>query len=71
MKPTIKQLQDTIKAKDALLKDYEVWLKLYSKGLRIYREREGKSRARIKFLTNSIAALQKDYDKLKRTRKRK
>ena len=32
MKPTIKQLQTTIKAKDALLKDYEIWIKLLEIG---------------------------------------
>ena len=69
MKPTIKQLQTTIKAKDALLKDYEVWIKVLGEAINRGRKRENRQRARIKVLNKALVALQKDYEQLKRKRK--
>ena len=69
MKPTIKQLQTTIKAKDDLLEDSILWLKLLSKEVKLNKEREGKLRARIKVLTKALVALEKDYEQLKRKKK--
>lgn len=40
MKPTIKQLQTTIKAKDALLKDYVIWIKVLGEAINRGRKRE-------------------------------
>ena len=69
MKPTIKQLQTTIKAKDALLKDYEIWIKLLGKAVQLNKEREDKLRARIKVLNKALVAVEKDYQTLKRKKK--
>ena len=69
MKPTIKQLQTTIKAKDALLEDSILWVKLLSKAVKLSTEREGKLRARIKVLNKALVAAEKDYQALKRKRK--
>jgi peptidoglycan hydrolase CwlO-like protein len=69
MKVTIKQLQDTIKAKDLLIKDYQTWIDV----LATYVNRKNKTiktqTARIKVLGKALAALEKDYDALKRKRK--
>ena len=69
MKPTIKQLQATIKAKDALLEDSILWVKLLSKAVKLSTEREDKLRARIRVLNKALVALEKDYEQLKRKRK--
>lgn len=69
MKPTIKQLQTTIKAKDALLEDSILWVKLLSKAVKLSTEREDKLRARIKVLNKALVAAEKDYQALKRKRK--
>ena len=69
MKPTIKQLQTTIKAKDALLEDSILWVKLLSKAVKLSTEREDKLRARIRVLGKALGALEKDYEQLKRKKK--
>ena len=69
MKPTIKQLQTTIKAKDALLEDSILWVKLLSKAVKLSTEREDKLRARIRVLNKALVALEKDYEQLKRKKK--
>ena len=69
MKPTIKQLQTTIKAKDALLKDYEVWIKVLGESINRGRKRENRLRARIKVLGKALIESERDYEALKRKRK--
>ena len=69
MKPTIKQLQETVKAKDALLKDYEVWIKVLGEVINRRGKRENRLRARIKVLNKALVAAEKDYQALKRKRK--
>ena len=69
MKPTIKQLQTTIKAKDALLKDYEVWIKVLGEAINRGRKRENRLRARIKVLGKALIESERDYEALKRKRK--
>ena len=71
MKPTIKQLQDTIKSKDTLIKGYELWMKILGKAINRGVKREDKLRARIKVLNKALVAAEKDYQALKRTRKKK
>ena len=69
MKPTIKQPQTTIKAKDALLKDYEVWIKVLGESINRGRKRENRLRARIKVLGKALIESERDYEALKRKRK--
>ena len=64
MKPTIKQLQTTIKAKDALLEDSILWVKLLSKAVKLSTEREDKLRARIRVLGKALMESERDYEKL-------
>lgn len=68
MKPTIKQLQAMIEARDDLLKDYKLWVKLLGKAVQLSKEREGKLRARIKVLNKALVASEKDYQALKRNK---
>ena len=69
MKPTIKQLQVTIKAKDRLLEDYRVWIKVLGEVINRGRKRENRLRARIKVLGKALIELERDYEQLKRKRK--
>lgn len=69
MKPTIKQLQETIKAKDALLKDYEVWIKVLGEAINRGRKRENRLRARVKVLGKALIESERDYETLKRKKK--
>jgi hypothetical protein len=69
MKPTIKQLQATIKAKDRLLEDYRVWIKVLGEAINRGRKRENRLRARIKVLGKALIESERDYESLKRRRK--
>ena len=69
MKPTIKQLQATIKAKDRLLEDYRVWIKVLGEAINRGRKRENRLRARIKVLGKALMESERDYEKLRRKKK--
>ena len=78
MKPTIKQLQTTIKAKDAAIKYYFRWRETLigvAKDQADIIIKQGKTikdlRAIIKVLGKALVESERDYNKLKRTRKRK
>jgi hypothetical protein len=69
MRVTIKQLQYTIKAKDAMLKKYEHFLDTAIKGLQRQHKTIKRQAARIKVLGKALAALERDYEALKRKKK--
>jgi peptidoglycan hydrolase CwlO-like protein len=66
---TVKELQETIKAKESLMKDYLVWLDVLSKKIDTQRKTINRQKARIKMLGAALVALEKDYEALKRKRK--
>lgn len=66
---TVKELQDTIKAKDRLLKDYEVWMQLLGYKINDQKITITRQKARIKVLGAALVALERDYEELKRKRK--
>ena len=76
MKPTIKQLQDTIKEKDKALDYYLEWREILTRT--VYAQADTldtqarvitELSARIKVLNKALVALNKDYEHLKRKRK--
>lgn len=66
---TVKELQDTIKAKDRLIKDYLIWLDVLAKKIDTQRKTINRQKARIKVLGAALVALEKDYEQLERKRK--
>jgi ferritin len=66
---TIKQLQDTIKAKDLLIKDYLAWFDVLEKHIDRKNKTIKRKTARIKVLGKALAALERDYEALKRKKK--
>lgn len=69
MKPTIKQLQETVKARNELLEDYRVWITALFEEINRGDKRENKLRARIKVLGKALIESERDYEALKRKRK--
>lgn len=66
---TVKELQDTIKAKDRLIEYYEDWIKVFSKKIKTQTKTINRQKARIKVLGAALVALERDYEELKRKRK--
>ena len=66
---TVKELQDTIKAKDRLLVYQEEWLQILEGAIRKKQNIITRQKARIKVLGAALVALEKDYEELKRKRK--
>ena len=69
MKPTIKQLQETIKDREKLIKDCYVLICVYKKEVSYKDATIKKLRARIKLLSKALIELERDYEALKRKRK--
>ena len=66
---TVKELQDTIKAKDRLLKDYKIWINVLGEANNGKEKTITRQKARIKVLGAALVALERDYEELKRKRK--
>lgn len=66
---TIKQLQDTIKAKDLLIQDYLAWFDVLQKHIDSKNKAIKRQTARIKVLGKALTALERDYEALKRKKK--
>jgi pentose-5-phosphate-3-epimerase len=66
---TVKELQDTIKAKDRLLKDYKIWINVLGEANNRKQKIITRQKARIKVLGAALVASQRDYEELKRKRK--
>jgi hypothetical protein len=66
---TVKELQETIKAKDRLLKDYKIWINVLGEANNGKQKIITRQKARIKVLGAALVALEKDYEQLKRKRK--
>lgn len=66
---TVKELQDTINAKDRLIEYYEDWFQVLGEANNRKQKTITRQKARIKVLGAALVALEKDYQELKRKRK--
>jgi hypothetical protein len=66
---TVKELQDTIKAKDRLIEYYEDWFQVLGEANNRKQKIIARQKARIKVLGAALVASQRDYEELKRKRK--
>ena len=66
---TVKELQDTIKAKDRLIEYYEDWFQVLGEANNRKQKTITRQKARIKVLGAALVASQRDYEQLKRKRK--
>jgi hypothetical protein len=66
---TVKELQDTIKAQEKLVEYYEDWLQVLGEANNIKQKTITRQKARIKVLGAALAAMDRDYQELKRRRK--
>ena len=66
---TVKELQDTIKAKDRLIEYYEDWFQVLGEANNRKQKTITRQKARIKVLGAALVASQRDYEELKRKRK--
>lgn len=66
---TVKELQDTIKAKDRLIEYYEDWFQVLGEANNRKEKTITRQKARIKVLGAALVALERDYEELKRKRK--
>jgi hypothetical protein len=66
---TVKELQDTIKAKEKLVEYYEDWLQVLGEANNRKQKTITRQKARIKVLGAALVASQRDYEQLKRKRK--
>lgn len=70
MKPyTVKELQQTIKAKDRLLEHQGDWMKVIGAANVRMQKTINRQKARIKMLGAALVALERDYEALKMKRK--
>lgn len=69
MRVTIKQLQDTIIAKNLLIKDYLTWFEVLDTHINSKNKTIKRQAARIKVLGKALVALERDYEALKRKKK--
>jgi peptidoglycan hydrolase CwlO-like protein len=66
---TVKELQEKIKTKESLIKDYLIWLDVLAKKIDTQKKTINRQKARIKVLGAALVALERDYEELKRKRK--
>jgi hypothetical protein len=66
---TVKELQDTIKAKDKLIEYYEDWFQVLGEANNRKQKTITRQKARIKVLGAALVASKRDYEELKRKRK--
>lgn len=66
---TVKELQDTINAKDRLIEYYEDWFQVLGEANNRKQKTINRQKARIKVLGAALVASQRDYEELKRKRK--
>ena len=68
---TVKELQEMIKAKDIYIDHLEDWLDVIGKAVRRKQAIINNQKKRIKVLGKALVASQRDYEELKRSRRKK
>jgi len=68
---TAKELQEMIKAKDIYIDHLEDWLDVIGKAVRRKQAIINNQKKRIKVLGKALVASQRDYEELKRSRRKK
>lgn len=68
---TVKELQEMIKAKDIYIDHLEDWIDVIGKEVRRKQATINNQKKRIKVLGKALVASQRDYEELKRSRRKK